>query len=114
MPHIIVEQSPDVPDMLASDKLCQMLFDSAFATGVFASPLSIKVRVHTADSVLIGTDNQSFTHVEVRMLAGRSDEDKAKVTSTLLTLLENALPKVGSISVDTADLHAGSYTKRVF
>jgi len=113
MPHIVVEQSPDVPQMMAPNELCKLLFDTAWDTGVFASPLSIKVRVHTADAVLIGTENQGFLHAEVRMLAGRSDADKARVTHALLAALETRLPQVGSLSVDSCDLHGGSYTKRV-
>jgi len=113
MPHIVVEQSPCVTQIIAPQQLCKVLFDTAWDTGVFASPLSIKVRIHTADAVLIGTENQGFLHTEVRMLAGRTDADKAKVTSALLEVLTQQLPTVGSLSVDTCDLHAGSYTKRV-
>jgi 5-carboxymethyl-2-hydroxymuconate isomerase len=113
MPHIIVEQSADVKTMLDPQVLCKLLFEAAFETGVFASPAAIKVRVHTADAVLMGTDIQSFVHAKMRMLAGRTNDEKTKVTSALLAILTTNLPDVGNLSVDICDLHDSAYTKRV-
>jgi len=113
MPHIVVEQSKDLLDMIAPEVLCRKLFDAARDTGIFKDPSAIKVRIHSAEAVLMGTANQSFLHAEVRLMAGRTDAEKSQVTNALLACLETAIPTVGNLSIDTCDLHTGSYTKRV-
>lgn len=112
MPHIVIEYSSDVADKTDMAQLCETAFNVANASGIFGDPATIKVRAIECPYVFMGTQSQSCLHVEIRMLTGRTDAIKAAITTALRDAFVDALPNVPNISVDSTELHDGSYTKR--
>lgn len=112
MPHIVVEYAGHLDETHCMNTLCKTLFDAAATSGVFPDTSSIKVRALPCPFSLIGTEPQSFAHVTIRLLAGRDDAVKAELTRTILATLDQALPEVGSLSVDIKDIDTASYAKR--
>ncbi len=112
MPHIIVEYAGHLDETHCMNTMCKTLFDAAAASGVFPDISAIKVRAMPCPFSLIGTEPQSFAHVTIRLLAGRDDAVKADLTRAILATLDQALPEVGSLSVDIKDIDTASYAKR--
>lgn len=112
MPHIVVEYSGYLDETHCMTGLCQTLFDAAVASGFFPDTSTIKVRAIPCPFSRIGTEPQSFAHATIRLLAGRDDATKASLTQLILTTLDQALPDVGSLSVDIKDIDTATYAKR--
>ena len=112
MPHIIVEYAGHLDETHCMNTLCKALFTAAAASGVFPDISAIKVRAIPCPFSLIGSEPQSFAHATIRLLAGRDEAVKADLTRTILAVLDQALPEVGSLSVDIKDIDTASYAKR--
>jgi 5-carboxymethyl-2-hydroxymuconate isomerase len=60
-----------------------------------------------------GQTRDSFVHVAVHLLSGRSDEQKTMLSECVLASVAPLLPQVVSVSVEIYDIHRESYRKRV-
>ena len=112
MPHIIVEYAGHLDETHCMNSMCKTLFDAAIASGVFPDTSAIKVRAIPCPFSTIGTEPQTFAHATIRLLAGRDDTVKADLTRAILAAMDQALPDVGSLSVDIKDIDTASYAKR--
>ena len=112
MPHIVVEYSAPLADQYDLDALCKELCDAAISTGVFPKPDDIKVRAMPASHWHRPAEDQSFAHVMVRLLSGRTEEQKKSVTAAILQAMENRLSDVAALTVDTNDINRETYAKR--
>ena len=112
MPHIIIEYSGHLDGTQCMTGVCQTLFDTAAASGVFPDLSAIKVRAIPCPFSRIGSEPQSFVHATIRLLAGRDDATKAALTQSILAALDQMLPDVGSLSVDIKDIDTATYAKR--
>lgn len=111
MPHIIVEYSQDIAERHDVSTLCRSLYQAALDSGVFTDPASIKTRAHGCDHLHLGSGGSSFTHIDLRLLSGRTEAQKKSATTSLLNAAVALLDDVPEISVDCIDLSA-AYTKR--
>lgn len=80
MPHLILDYSANLDDMLDMHALCIALKDAAVATGVFPQA-GIRVRAHAADYTVIadGDPNHAFVDITVKMAAGRTETQRTTV-----------------------------------
>ncbi len=110
MPHCIVEHSPCVDPT----ELNQKVFLGALESGLFASDGSdIKVRSIVYENYQTGAVKEDFIHVTLRILSGRNEEDKQRLSKNVLFQLE-ALPlSNSSLTVEVVDMHKESYSKKI-
>lgn len=91
MPHLTLEISTHlaIEETAALKALNQTLVQS----GVFAESSEIKSRLYRPAASLVGvaTDAQGFACMKLALMAGRSDEVKAQLASSLLQTLQNIL-----------------------
>lgn len=114
MPHLILEHSRAIASDDDLQSLSGALYDAAQAHPVFsAHPKAVKTRTICADKVRSGVTPETFAHLTVRLLSGRSAADKTDLAQVFLNVLTQALPKVGSLSVELVDMDRESYAKRV-
>lgn len=113
MPHLALEFSNGLDESHDMPALCQALFDTLAKHPTFPQPANLKIRASAATYSVIGTDPQSFVHATLRLLPGRDDDTKSQLTSAVLSTLQSHLPQVGSLTVETVELHGASYAKRV-
>ena len=117
MPHLTLEYSANVqpPDELESvfSEFHGLLHDH-----VGVSIGNCKSRARTAESFLVGEGRESdaFVHLEVRLLAGRSAQDKRKLGEDLLGLLRTVFSDADrqldlQITVELVDMKRASYFK---
>lgn len=89
MPHITMDYSPNLETRLDMAGLCRTLRDVAAATGIL--PLAgLRVRATACSHVVIadGNPEHAFLDISLRLRAGRSEVDKARVTAAIFDAAE--------------------------
>ncbi len=112
MPHLIIEHAAEVAEQIAIDELVTAAHEAAFASGLFPE-YDIKTRAIAYQHHQTGQTRDSFVHVAVHLLDGRSDEQKSDLSERILARIEPMLPDVASVGVEIIDMHRASYRKRV-
>ena len=112
MPHCVIDYSADVADQVDIEALMAAVHQGAMDSGLFPE-YDIKTRATAFAQHRTGQTRDSFVHVAVHLLDGRSDEQKAYLSESVLARIEPMLPAVVSVGVETCDIHRASYRKRV-
>ena len=89
MPHLIIEYSVNVADIVDIDGLVGALHAAALATGVAALD-ALRTRAVACDSYAIADQHHDngFVAVTARLGAGRDDDDKQRLLSALMATLD--------------------------
>jgi 5-carboxymethyl-2-hydroxymuconate isomerase len=85
---------------------------TAAATGVM-NAADIKVRARGFDDYLVAGRRDSFVHLAVYLLAGRTPEQKVALSVALRQTLVEHCPDIVSLSVDIRDMDPVAYKKRL-
>lgn len=112
MPHLVIDYSGD---RLGRDRIAvimEKLAITAAATGVM-SGADIKVRARAFDDYLVAGLRDSFVHLAVYMLAGRTPEQKVALSVALRQTLVEHCFDIASLSVDIRDMDPIAYKKRL-
>ncbi|WP_322517302.1 5-carboxymethyl-2-hydroxymuconate Delta-isomerase [Rhodopseudomonas palustris] len=112
MPHLVIDYSGDD---LNRDRIAPMmdgLAVAAAATGVMHAA-DIKVRARGFDDYLVAGRRDSFVHLAVYLLAGRTPEQKEALANALRQTLVEHCPDIVSLSVDIRDMDPVAYKKRL-
>ena len=90
------------------------VFAGAMASGLFeADGSDIKVRTISYGTYATGTQASDFVHVIVRILSGRTLEQRQMLSASVLAQLQSlALPGC-SLTVEVVDMERASYSKFV-
>lgn len=112
MPHFVIEYSRDVETRYDIKKAMQIAFDSGVESAVMQG-VDIKVRAQPYDHYRLLNEGDSFVHVTVYLLEGRSDDQKEHVALILRENLQAYLLDVSSISIDIRDMNTHAYKKRL-
>jgi 5-carboxymethyl-2-hydroxymuconate isomerase len=112
MPHCVIDYSAGVAEEVAIDELMQAVHFGAMDSGLFPE-YDIKTRARSFEHHRTGQTRDSFVHVAVHLLSGRSDEQKVMLSEAVLARVEPMLPRVVSVGVEIIDIHRASYRKRV-
>ena len=112
MPHLIIEHSEDVAGQVEITDLVDAAHEAAFNSELFPE-YDIKTRAIAYQYHRMGQTRDSFVHVAVHLLDGRSDEQKIMLSEAILARIEPMLPAVVSVGVEIVDIHRASYRKRV-
>lgn len=112
MPHFIIDYSRDLERDYDINKVMQIAFDSGVASKVMQGA-DIKLRARPFDHYRLLNATDSFLHVTVFLLEGRSDAQKESISLLLRQNLVEYLAEVTSVSIDIRDMNPHAYKKRV-
>ena len=113
MPHLVLEYSAELADSHNIAALVDDLFDTACAHPAFAAnPAAVKARSIACENARSGVTPQSFAHLTVCLLTGRTTEVRADLAEALLAVMDRHLPDVGSLSVEPVEMDTETYRKR--
>jgi len=119
MPHCILEYSANLPETPDFQDLFQQLHDVLMASGQFTLD-DIKSRAirHEVFRIGDGDPRRTFVTMNLAILSGRSEEVKAKLSRSVLELLERTFARtlaetICSLTVQVSELHRPSYQKTV-
>lgn len=108
MPHLIIEYAQPLEHELDVQKLAETAFDGAVASELF-TPANIKSRCHPVDAYCIGGEKQNFIHVNVKLLPGRTEDQKKMLSEKVFDAVKAFAGDVKT-SVEVHDLPE-AYTK---
>ena len=112
MPHIIVEHTEDIEGVGALvGELHHSLAGQESVTLGGIKSRSIVVQNAFVGEAQNGSQNGSMIHVTIKLLSGRSDELRAKMTGDLLNVIRSKVAESVSVTVESVDLHNESYQK---
>jgi len=110
MPHMIIEFSQE----LASDERIGSMMDAihqaALSTGLFEES-HIKVRMLPIQYYITNKVRDSFIHAQLRILSGRSTEQKKILSETVLASIKDQHWPVKRITVEVVDMDSDSYSR---
>lgn len=110
MPHCIVEHSVT----LDGDRILPLIFSGALQSGLFEMDGSdIKVRSIAYQNYLTGGEKSDFVHVVLKILSGRTSEQKKMLSALVLEKLQSLQLHNCSITVEVVDMERASFAKYV-
>ena len=112
MPHFVIEYSSGLPDTIDPELVMKAAHEAGSASGIM-NPDDNKVRALPYETFRFAGGIESFVHVTVSLLEGRSDSQKEHLSVLLRENLIRCCPTVDSISIDVRDMNATAYKKRV-
>ncbi|MCK0069926.1 5-carboxymethyl-2-hydroxymuconate Delta-isomerase [Kordiimonas laminariae] len=110
MPHLVIEHSSDIAEGADVNTLMQTAHAGAVESGLFGLN-DIKVRAYPCPQSLIGGEKNSFLHITIYLLSGRSQETKKALTTLVLDKFTKLGLDVSSLSVDARDMDREVYSK---
>lgn len=110
MPHCVIEHS----DNIDGNTLVPLVYAGALKSSLFESEGSdIKIRALSYANYQTGNVNIGFVHVTLKILSGRTPEQKKALTKLVLEQVNTLAMMQCSISVEVADVDRASYAKIV-
>lgn len=117
MPHIIIEYTPNLPELPFDAMLAAVARRLAQSPEV-TDEADLKLRVVQADHYRVGLADadRAFIHVTVRILEGRTAEQKQDFSQRVLDGMLEHMPALqpalnAHLSVEVQDMDRGSYRK---
>ncbi|KKJ75560.1 hypothetical protein WH95_17805 [Kiloniella litopenaei] len=104
MPHCIVEYAKPLENHIKIADLITELFEGMESTELF-DRAAIKVRAIASDHFLTGSDKQLYVHTTIKLLPGRSSQQKEVLGTKLLETKRQKLADQAMLSVEIVDLN---------
>jgi 5-carboxymethyl-2-hydroxymuconate isomerase len=112
MPHCIIEYSANLNDDAFRSTIMRAVYSGTYSSGLFSSD-DIKVRVIPYAYYTAQDQQQSFIHVVLKILSGRSVEQKSLLSGLVLEKLEKLHLTEISLTVEVIEIERASYAKVV-
>lgn len=110
MPHCIIEHSAN----FNGSELIPLVHRGAIHSNLFdATSSDIKVRSIPYTEYKTGNEELNFVHVTVKILSGRSLEQRSHLSYLMLEELKKEVTKNCSLSVEVVEMERESYAKAV-
>jgi 5-carboxymethyl-2-hydroxymuconate isomerase len=111
MPHVVCHYSAR-QEMPPISEVMMALHHAAASTGIVKAE-DLKIRAQAFEDYLVAGKIQSFFHVSLYLLAGRTPQQKESLSLALRSTLSELLENTHSISVDIRDMDPDAYKKRL-
>nr|WP_321526076.1 5-carboxymethyl-2-hydroxymuconate Delta-isomerase [uncultured Cohaesibacter sp.] len=110
MPHMIITYAREIEDKTDIKALVKSVWDTAEKSGLF-TPSAIKSRALPVDAFVTGGTDKPFVHIDARMFAGRTVEQKQTLVAALFETVTGAVGEGISVSVEAIDMDKACYIK---
>lgn len=112
MPHCTLEYSQAIEAKIHPSELVAAVYEGALESELFKEP-AIKSRAYACEHYQNGAEQMDFIHVEMRILAGRTQEQKDHLSEKVLGNLSSLGLQSTAISLEIVDMLADNYSKVV-
>lgn len=112
MPHCVIDFSPNLMGDELAQKLTQACHGAMLQSGLF-DPVSVKTRAHRADAALTGQGYDSFIHVDIAIMPGRSSEQKLALMQAVADAIAAADVVASSLTMEVRELVQAHYMKKL-
>ncbi|MGF1691596.1 5-carboxymethyl-2-hydroxymuconate Delta-isomerase [Photobacterium kagoshimensis] len=112
MPNLVVEYADPVAERVNVAGLLDDLHRVMLASGLFEAD-AVKTRAYPCHNWLIGEDGvkQTFIHIELSLLSGRTVEQKRVLTREVMAELEKHAADINSLTIDVRDMDPETFLK---
>ncbi len=111
MPHFIIDCSANILTKTSETDLLELVYETTKASGLFVRG-DIKVRVNAYKKFLVDSTQTDFIHVFGHVLEGRTIEQKAELSRSVVKALTGLLPDVKFIAMNVAEFEKATYYNR--
>lgn len=109
MPHFVIDCSREVLANVSEKEVITEIHQVAVASGLFATA-DIKVRMRPYETYLVGgSDSTPFIHVFADIMEGRSTEQKAALSKSMVAKLKFLFPSVPFIAMNVREFEKATY-----
>jgi len=108
MPHFIIDCSENILKSHSEDEILKQVHLSAISTKLFHNS-DVKVRVNTFEKYSTGDKKEDFIHVFANIMEGRSIEQKAHLSKTIVKDLASIFPLVPHIGSNVIEFERATY-----
>jgi 5-carboxymethyl-2-hydroxymuconate isomerase len=112
MPHCILEYSQNLEQEVPPIDLLEAIKGACVVSNLFSGE-DIKLRSNAYKSFITAGQEDAFIHVTIRLLSGRTVEQKKQLSHLVLEALTQFSLKDVSFSVEMCDMDRDTYEKRV-
>jgi len=111
MPHFVVDCSQEILSVHSEQEIIVQLHIVANKSKLFEEN-DIKVRVNPFKTYLVGNQKQDFIHVFSHIMQGRTTEQKATLSNTVVTKLSEMFPQVSNIAMNVSEFEKSTYCNK--
>ena len=110
MPHCIIEHANDLTDLISPEEMMDAALRAMQTSELFDTE-DIKIRTKDYAYFKTGNNRENFIHVTLKILTGRSTQQKQNLASLVLNAMDE-LPVFGvEITVDVQEMDSDCYLK---
>ncbi len=108
MPHFIIDCSESILKLHSQEEIIEQVHISAISTKLF-NKNDVKVRVNIFQKYSTGDNKEDFIHVFANIMEGRTIEQKANLSKTIVTDLDSMFPLVPNIGTNVIEFERATY-----
>ncbi len=108
MPHFIIDCSENILKSHSQDEIIKQVHISAVSTKLFHKN-DLKVRVNIFEKYSTGDKKEDFIHVFANIMEGRTIEQKANLSKTIVKDLALMFPLVPNIGTNVIEFERATY-----
>ncbi|MGB2064082.1 5-carboxymethyl-2-hydroxymuconate Delta-isomerase [Marinomonas gallaica] len=113
MPHCIIEYSQNLEQEVPPLDWMEAVQQACLESNLF-EPNDIKLRAFACKHFITGGVQDAFVHVTIRLLPGRTSQQKSQLSQSVLDALCRFAVKQVSLSVEICEMVQDSYIRKVF
>ncbi|WP_445769294.1 5-carboxymethyl-2-hydroxymuconate Delta-isomerase [Rheinheimera sp.] len=111
MPHFIVDCSIEILDSQSEEYIAEQIHLVAVASDLFDIG-DIKVRISPYNKYSVGGKRELFIHVFSSIMQGRTTEQRAKLSQSVVEKLVAMFPHVPNIAMNVSEFEKATYCNR--
>ena len=112
MPHCIIEYTKELETRININELMNAAFESVASSGLFNNT-AIKARAIAIDQYKSGLERNDYIHITVRILSGRTAEQKKYLSETVMNGVKPFIGNTKSTTIEIVDMDKDSYAKHI-
>ena len=112
MPHFVIDCSENILTKQKPKAILEAIHKVAMNTDLF-SEADIKVRLNPFDkNFIVGGKEDDFIHVFADIMEGRSTNQKARLSKSIVHELKSMFPEVAFIAMNINDFEKATYCNK--
>ena len=108
MPHFIIDCSENILKSHSEEEIIKQVHISAVSTELFHKN-DVKVRVNIFKEYSTGDKKENFIHIFANIMEGRTIEQKANLSKTIVKDLASMFPLVPNIGTNVIEFERATY-----
>tara|TARA_R110002096_G_scaffold416576_3_gene619641 strand:+ start:79721 stop:80068 length:348 start_codon:yes stop_codon:yes gene_type:complete len=112
VPHCVIEYTRNIEAEINISDLLGVAFEGVASCGHFNRE-AIKARAIPFDIYKSGLDRDDYIHLKLRILSGRTPEQKKQISDHMIEQLIAHVGRTKSLTVEIIDMDIGSYGKYI-